>query len=149
MCLTTNPCALISNAIGKKAYQEYTQGKIRWVEQTRDPTALGYERYAAVQGLDKKIQAVKTDFGPVIQQLDYHLTEAAKLRQTGNIAAADAMIAFIQEEQTRLQNQSRQDAQNDPTMAVFDIDYLDLLTRRGLENNRYLEFLDENKIKFQ
>lgn len=133
----------------KKAYQEYTQGKIRWVEQTRDPTALGYERYAAVQGLDKKIQAVKTDFGPVIQQLDYHLTEAAKLRQTGNIAAADAMIAFIQEEQTRLQNQSRQDAQNDPTMAVFDIDYLDLLTRRGLENNRYLEFLDENEIKFQ
>ena len=59
------------------------------------------------------------------------------------------MIAFVQAEQTRLQNQSRQNAQADPTMAVFDINYLDLLTRRGLENSRYLKFLDENEIKFQ
>lgn len=133
----------------KQAHQEYIEGKTRWIEQTRDPTALGYERYAAVKGLDKKIQAVKDDFGPVIQQLDFYLGEAAKLREAGDTVAADAMIAFVQEEQARLQNQSRQNAQADPTMAVFDIDYLDLLTRRGLENSRYLKFLDENEIKFQ
>ena len=133
----------------KQAHQEYIEGKTRWIEQTRDPTALGYERYAAVKGLDKKIQAVKDDFGPVIQQLDSYLGEAAKLREAGDTVAADAMVAFVQEEQARLQNQSRQDAQADPTMAVFDVDYLDLLTRRGLENSRYLKFLDENEIKFQ
>jgi hypothetical protein len=133
----------------KQAHQEYIEGKTRWIEQTRDPTALGYERYAAVKGLDKKIQAVKDDFGPVIQQLDSYLVEAAKLREAGDTVAADAMVAFVQEEQARLQNQSRQNAQDDPTMAVFDADYLGLLTQRGLENSRYLKFLDENEIKFQ
>lgn len=133
----------------KQAHQEYIEGKTRWIEQTRDPTALGYERYAAVKGLDKKIQAIKDDFSPVIQQLDSYLGEAAKLREAGDTVAADAMVAFVQEEQTRLQNQSRQNAQADPTIAVFDTDYLGLLTKRGLENSRYLRFLEENEIKFQ
>lgn len=133
----------------KQAHQEYIEGKTRWIEQTRDPTALGYERYAAVKGLDKKIQAVKDDFSPVIQQLDSYLGEAAKLREAGDTVAADAMVAFVQEEQMRLQNQSRQNAQTDPTIAVFDTDYLGLLTQRGLENSRYLRFLEENEIKFQ
>ena len=133
----------------KQAKQEYIEGKTRWIEQTRDPTALGYERYVAVQGIDKKIQAAKEDFGPVVQQLDGYLQEAARLQQAGDTVGANAMVAFVQEEQVRLQNKSRQDAQADPNLPVFDIDYLDLLERRATENNRYLEFLDKNQIEFK
>ena len=118
-----------------EAAQQYTEGQLEWIEQTGDASALGYDRYASVIGLDKQIATAKSDFSSGVKAIDDILTEAAFLEQQGNTSEAQAMVQVARQTQDSLRKSG-----------VINIDYLNLLEQRADQANKYNRFIKQNKI---
>ena len=125
-----------------QAEQEYLQGKVRYIEETGDPNALGYERYAAVQGLEKKEEAIRTDFPSEIGVVDSYLKAALELNAKGKTEEANQVIDQLKS----LAMQSRDPANPDePSPAEM---YISLLEQKQLESDRWEAFKEKNQITF-
>jgi len=110
------------------AEKEYMDGKLRWIEQTGDALAFGYERKVSLDGYNKKVDALRQDNSSEVAVLDAHLEQARQLDRNGNTQAAKELIEFVR-------TQDR-------------IGYLDLLEAQQAEQERYDSFVQKNNITF-
>ena len=110
------------------AEKEYMDGKLRWIEQTGDALAFGYERKVSLDGYNKKVDALRQDNSSEVAVLDAQLEQARQLDRNGNTKAAKELIEFVR-------TQDR-------------IGYLDLLENQQAEQERYDSFVQKNNITF-
>jgi predicted nucleotidyltransferase len=110
------------------AEKEYMDGKLRWIEQTGDALAFGYERKVSLDGYNKKVDALRQDNATEVGVLDSYLQQARELDRSGNTQAAKELIEFVK-------TQDR-------------IGYLDLLENQEAEQKRYDSFVEKNNITF-
>ena len=110
------------------AEKEYMDGKLRWIEQTGDALAFGYERKVSLDGYNKKVDALRQDNATEVGVLDSYLQQARELDSSGNTQAAKELIEFVR-------TQDR-------------IGYLDLLENQQAEQERYDSFVQKNNITF-
>jgi len=110
------------------AEKEYMDGKLRWIEQTGDALAFGYERKVSLDGYNKKVDALRQDNSSEVAVLDAQLEQASLLDRNGNTQAAKELIEFVR-------TQDR-------------IGYLDLLENQQAEQERYDSFVQKNNITF-
>jgi hypothetical protein len=110
------------------AEKEYMDGKLRWIEQTGDALAFGYERKVSLDGYNKKVDALRQDNVTEVGVLDSYLQQARQLDSSGNTQAAKELIEFVR-------TQDR-------------IGYLDLLENQQAEQERYDSFVQKNNITF-
>jgi len=110
------------------AEKEYMDGKLRWIEQTGDALAFGYERKVSLDGYNKKVDALRQDNATEVGVLDSYLQQARQLDSSGNTQAAKELIEFVR-------TQDR-------------IGYLDLLENQQAEQERYDSFVQKNNIIF-
>jgi hypothetical protein len=109
-----------------EARQEYVEGKIRWMEITNDPNAIGYERYAEIQGLDKSIDVLTTEFPQAVEALDNIVKQALEAKNLGDDETYRAKMAEAEAIDANLsvgKNAMGQD--------VKGLGYLDMLKERG------------------
>lgn len=110
------------------AEKEYMDGKLRWIEQTGDALAFGYERKVSLDGYNKSVDALRQDNSEEVAVLDAQLQQAAQLDSNGNTVAAKELIEFVRSQDK--------------------IGYLDLLENAQSEQQRYDDFVEKNKITF-
>jgi len=122
-----------------EAEQEYMQGKVAWVEQTGDPNALGYERYAAVQGAQKKIAGAKADYGQFMSVVEDLGSKAQQAAAAGDTAKAEDYKMIIREVQ-----------ENNKANGLLptDFDVFSLFETLSLEQARYEQFAEKNNINY-
>jgi hypothetical protein len=75
-----------------EARKQYIEGKVRWMEVTNDPNAVGYERYAEIKGFDRNIEDLKTKFPATINELNSIISEASKAKAAGDGVTYEALI---------------------------------------------------------
>ena len=109
-----------------KVREEYIDGKIRWMEITNDPNALGYERYAEIEGLDKSIDSLTTMYPTVIKELDDIVREAMLAKNGGDIDTYNAKMAEAEALDANLNVGT--DFRGQPKKGLG---YLDMLKERG------------------
>lgn len=110
------------------AEKEYMDGKLRWIEQTGDALAFGYERKVSLDGYGRQLDALRQDNSSEVAVLDAQLEQARQLHRNGNTQAAKELIEFV-----RTQD---------------EIGYLDFLESQQAEQERYDDFLQKNNITF-
>jgi len=110
------------------AEKAYMDGKLRWIEQTGDPLAFGYERKVSLDGLNNLVDALESDFPEQVSILKSELAKAAALRASGDTEGAVALIAALKAEDS--------------------IGYIEALDMRASEQQRYNSFVEANQIKF-
>jgi|11_taG_2_1085331.scaffolds.fasta_scaffold03700_2 hypothetical protein len=109
-----------------EARQEYVEGKIRWMEITNDPNAIGYERYAEIQGLDKSIDILTTEFPQTVEALDNIVRQALNAKNLGDDETYRAKMAEAEAIDANLDV-----GKNARGQAVKGLGYLDMLKERG------------------
>jgi hypothetical protein len=125
-----------------QAEQEYLQGKVRYIEETGDPNALGYERYAAVKGLEKKEEAIRTDFPSEVGVVDSYLAAAVKLAQSGKTEEARQLVNQLKAVAMQERNPEKPD---EPSPAEL---YISTMEQKQLESDRWETFKEKNQIIF-
>jgi len=123
----------------KQAEVEYLEGKVRWIQQSKDVTGLGYEAYVTYAGASSKVEAAVEQL-PVVAVFNEQITQAIK---EGNFDAA-----FFEEEQAKLQaqgfltfpNEENSSEDNEP------IDYLQMRIDAQLAKERYEATLKEYEM---
>ena len=110
------------------AEKEYMDGKLRWIEQTGDALAFGYERKVSLDGYGKQIDAFRSDNASEVAVLEAELEKVRQLDASGNRAAAKELLDFVKEQDT--------------------IGYIDLLEAQAEEQRRYDNFVEANNITF-
>lgn len=110
------------------AEKEYMDGKLRWIEQTGDALAFGYERKVSLDGYGKQVDAFRSDNASEVAVLEAELEKVRRLDASGNRAAAKELLDFIKEQDT--------------------IGYIDLLEAQAEEQRRYDNFVEANNITF-
>jgi hypothetical protein len=109
-----------------EARQEYVEGKIRWMEVTNDPNAIGYERYAEIQGLDKSIDSLTTNFPQAVEALDNIVKQALEAKKLGDDETYRAKMAEAEAIDANLSVGKNARGQD-----VKGLGYLDMLKERG------------------
>ncbi|MDG1949594.1 MAG: hypothetical protein P8J32_02085 [bacterium] len=109
-----------------EARQEYVEGKIRWMEITNDPNAIGYERYAEIQGLDKSIDVLTTEFPQAVEALDNIVKQALEAKNLGDDETYRAKMAEAEAIDANLNVGKNARGQD-----VKGLGYLDMLKERG------------------
>ena len=61
----------------QRAKQEYNEQKVRWINKTRDPSAVGFDLWAKSKEADNKLEELKT--GPAFQSFYAELTAARNM----------------------------------------------------------------------
>lgn len=110
------------------AEKEYMDGKLRWIEQTGDALAFGYERKVSLDGMDKQVESFKTDNSLEVNVLEGELEKVKALAGSGKTEEAKELLNYIK--------------------SMDDIGYLALLEEREAEQQRYDKFLEQNNINF-
>ena len=110
------------------AEKEYMDGKLRWIEQTGDALAFGYERKVSLDGMDKQVEAFKTDNSSEVNVLEGELEKVKALAGSGKTEEAKELLNYIK--------------------SIDGIGYLALLEEREAEQQRYDKFLEQNNINF-
>ena len=110
------------------AEKEYMDGKLRWIEQTGDALAFGYERKVSLDGYGKQLDALRQDNSSEVDVLDGQLQQVKKLADSGNREAAMELIEFVRSQD--------------------EIGYLSLLESQQAEQQRYDDFVEKNNITF-
>jgi hypothetical protein len=110
------------------AEKEYMDGKLRWIEQTGDPLAFGYERKVSLDGMKKQVDAFKFDNAAEVGVLDGELQKVTALAKSGNQQQAKELLNYIK--------------------SMDSIGYLSLLEEQEAEQQRYDNFIERNNINF-
>lgn len=110
------------------AEKEYMDGKLRWIEQTGDALAFGYERKVSLDGYGKQLDALRQDNSSEVAVLDGQLQQVKQLADSGNREAAVELIEFVRSQDK--------------------IGYLSLLESQQAEQQRYDTFVEKNNITF-
>jgi len=110
------------------AEKEYMDGKLRWIEQTGDALAFGYERKVSLDGYGKRIDALRLDSSAEVIVLDEELQKVRELDASGNRDGAKELLEFVKAQDT--------------------IGYIDLLQAQAEEQRRYDTFVEANNINF-
>ena len=110
------------------AEKEYMDGKLRWIEQTGDALAFGYERKVSLDGMDKQVESFKTDNSLEVNVLEGELEKVKALAGSGKTEEAKELLNYIK--------------------SIDGIGYLALLEEREAEQQRYDKFLEQNNINF-
>lgn len=110
------------------AEKEYMDGKLRWIEQTGDALAFGYERKVSLDGMDKQVESFKTDNSLEVSVLEGELEKVKALAGSGKTEEAKELLNYIK--------------------SIDGIGYLALLEEREAEQQRYDKFLEQNNINF-
>ena len=110
------------------AEREYMDGKLRWIEQTGDALAFGYERKVSLDGYGKRIEAFRSDNAEEVAVLEEELKLVKALDASGNREAAKDRLNYLKQQDK--------------------IGYIDLLEAQALEQNRYDTFVETNNIQF-
>jgi len=110
------------------AEKEYMDGKLRWIEQTGDALAFGYERKVSLDGYGKQLDALRQDNSSEVAVLDGQLQQVKQLADSGEREAAMELIEFVRSQDK--------------------IGYLSLLESQQAEQQRYDTFVEKNNITF-
>ena len=110
------------------AEKEYMDGKLRWIEQTGDPLAFGYERKVSLDGIKKQVEAFRTDNATEVVVLEGELQKVKALANSGNEQQAKELLNYIK--------------------SIDSIGYLSLLEDQEAEQQRYDNFIEKNNINF-
>jgi len=110
------------------AEKEYMDGKLRWIEQTGDPLAFGYERKVSLDGIKKQVEAFRTDNSTEVVVLEGELQKVRALASAGNKEQAMELLNYIK--------------------SIDSIGYLSLLEDQEAEQQRYDNFIEKNNINF-
>ena len=110
------------------AEKEYMDGKLRWIEQTGDALAFGYERKVSLDGYGKRIDALRLDNSAEVIELDKELQKVSQLDASGDRDGAKELLDFVKTTDT--------------------IGYIDLLQAQAEEQKRYDTFIEANNINF-
>ena len=120
----------------KQAEVEYLEGKVRWIQQSKDVTGLGYEAYVTYAGASSKVEAAVEQL-PVAVVFNEQITQALK---EGNFDSD-----FFENEQAKLQAQGFLTFPNDENSSEENepIDFLQMLDDRQVAKERYEATLKE------
>ena len=110
------------------AEKEYMDGKLRWIEQTGDALAFGYERKVSLDGMTKQVEAFRTDNATEVAVLEGELKKVRALANAGNKGQAKELLDYIK--------------------SIDSIGYLSLLEEQEAEQQRYDNFIEQNNINF-
>ena len=108
------------------AEKEYTEGKLRYIEDTGDAMAFGYDRYVQLKGAEKQLEAFKTENSAVVEEVEKDLNDVRTLISQGKEEEAKALLSAIK--------------------AVDTTGYLERLENLERLNNNWQTFAESNKI---
>jgi len=111
-----------------EAEKEYMDGKLRWIEQTGDALAFGYERKVSLDGMTKQVEAFRTDNATEVAVLESELQKVRALAGARNERQARELLDYIK--------------------SIDSIGYLSLLEEQEAEQQRYDNFIEQNNINF-
>jgi hypothetical protein len=110
------------------AEKEYMDGKLRWIQQTGDALAFGYEQKVSLDGIKKQVEAFRTDNAAEVVVLEGELQKVKALANSGNEQQAKELLNYIK--------------------SIDSIGYLSLLEDQEAEQQRYDRFVEQNNIEF-
>ena len=108
------------------AEKEYTEGKLRYIEDTGDAMAFGYDRYVQLKGAEKQLEAFKTENSVVVEEVEKDLNDVRTLISQGKEEEAKALLSAIK--------------------AVDTTGYLERLENLERLNNNWQTFAESNNI---
>lgn len=79
------------------AEAEYTRGKVRYIEDTGDAMAFGYDRYVQLKGAESRLETFKTDNAATVAVVEEDLNRVRALIGQGKEEEAKALLATIKE----------------------------------------------------
>ena len=110
------------------AEKEYMDGKLRWILQTGDALAFGYEQKVSLDGINRRVDAFRTDNATEVATLESNLQRAKTLLDAGEETKAKELVEYVK--------------------SLDTVGYLSLLEEQEAEQQRYDRFVEQNNIEF-